>query len=308
MLLKNMLDLSIVIVNFNAKEYLKKCLDSIFESKLENFEVIVVDNFSKDGSVEEIKSYIKRIANKQACSLVLLENKKNTGFSAANNQGIKKATGRYILFLNPDTIVYPNTFKIMVDFMDKDKNVGAATCKVLLLNGELDDSSHRGFPTPWNSFSYFLGLSKLFPKSKLFSEYTLGFLDLSKIHEIDSLGGAFMLVRRQAGEKVGWWDEDYFFYGEDIDFCFRLKEKGWKIYFVPNASILHHKGLSSGIKSHSKHLSHADLETQKAATVARYDAMKIFYRKHYSKKYSRLMGFLVNTFINLKFWISLKKL
>lgn len=295
-----MIDLSIVIVNFNAKEFLKKCIDSIFESNLSNLEVIVVDNASKDGSAEELKKLEPKI------KLVL--NEKNIGFSTANNQGLKKTLGRYVLFLNPDTNVYPNTFKYMINFMDKNKNVGAATCRVVLPNGKLDDASHRGFPTPWNSFCFFLGLSKIFPESKLFSGYSLGFLDKSKTHEIDSLAGAFMIVRRKAGESVKWWDEDYFFYGEDIDFCYRLKQKGWKVCFVPKVSILHYKGLSSGIKNHSKHLSHADLDTQKSATVARYDAMKIFYRKHYVKKYPWLVTWLVMNGINIKFWLSRRSL
>ena len=295
-----MTDLSIVIVNFNAKEFLKRCIESIFESSLKNFEIVVVDNASKDGSIEELK--------KLKFNIKIIANNKNTGFAAANNQGIKETSGRYVLFLNPDTSVYPKTLKYMVDFMDKNKNVGAATCKVVLPNGQIDDSSHRGFPTPWNSLCYFSGLSKVFPKSKIFSGYTLGFLDLSSIHEIDALAGAFMIVRREAGDKLGWWDEDYFFYGEDLDFCYRLKENGLKIYYVPRVSILHYKGLSSGIKSHSKHLSHADLETKKAATTARFDAMKIFYRKHYINSYPKILTWLVFRAINFKFWLSMRSL
>lgn len=295
-----MIDLSIVIVSYNTKEFLGRCLDSIFESTLKDLEVIVVDNASKDGSVQELEKYGKKIK--------LIVNKKNVGFSTANNQGIKKTEGRYILFLNPDTVVYPETLKFMAEFMDKNEEAGASTCKVVLPNGKLDDSSHRGFPTPWNSFSHFSNLSKLFPKSGLFAGYNLGFLDLTKTHEIDSLGGAFMLTRRKAGEEVGWWDEDYFFYGEDIDFCFRLKNKDWKIYFVPNVSILHFRGLSSGIKSHSKHLSTADIETRKAATTARFDAMKIFYKKHYVFKYPKVINWMVMLGINFKFWLTLKRI
>lgn len=295
-----MIDLSIVIVSYNTKEFLGRCLDSIFESTLKDLEVIVVDNASKDGSVEEIRKFDSEVK--------IIENKENVGFSKANNQGVKIAKGKYLLFLNPDTVVYPETLKFMAEFMDKNEKAGASTCKVVLPNGKLDDSSHRGFPTPWNSFSHFLNLSKLFPKSRLFAGYSLGFLDLTKTHEIDSLGGAFMLTRRKAGEEVGWWDEDYFFYGEDIDFCFRLKNKGWKIYFVPNVSILHFRGMSSGIKSHSKHLSTADIETRKTATTARFNAMKIFYRKHYVFKYPKVINWIVMLGINFKFWLTLKRI
>lgn len=295
-----MIDLSIIIVNYNAREYLKKCLDSIFESTFKNFEVIIVDNASRDGSVEELREYGLKIE--------LIINKKNVGFSKANNQGIKKASGRYVLFLNPDTNVYPNTFKYMVNFMDRQKSTGAATCKVLLPNGRIDDASHRGLPTPWNSFSYFSGLEKLMPKSKIFGGYHMGWENLNKIHEIRACAGAFMIVRYEAGEEIGWWDEDYFFYGEDLDFCLELAKKNWKIFYVPNASILHYKGISSGIKNHSKHLSHADLETQKAATTARFDAMKILYRKQYIDKYPKVITWLVMKGINFKFWLSMRRI
>lgn len=295
-----MIDLSIIIVNYNAKEFLKKCLDSIFESNITNYEVIVVDNASRDGSVDELKKFEPKIK--------LIVNKKNVGFSAANNRGIRKAGGRYILFLNPDTNVYPNTFKYMLNFMDKNKSAGAATCKVVLSNGKLDDASHRGFPTPWNAFCFFSGLDKIFPKSKIFGGYHMGWENLNKTHEIKACAGAFMLVRREAGEQVNWWDENYFFYGEDLDFCLELYKKGWKIYFVPKVSILHYKGISSGLKKHSKHLSHADLEIQKVATAARFDAMKILYKKQYMDKYPKFITWIVMKGINLKFWFSSKSL
>lgn len=298
-----MIDLSIVIVNYNAKDYLKKCIESISDSGFENFEVIVVDNASKDGSIEEFKKYSSEYGSR----IKLIANKINVGFSKANNQGIEISSGRYLLFLNPDTSVYPNTFKYMLNFMEKNKEVGASTCKISLPNGQIDDASHRGTPTPWNSFCYFLGLEKLMPSSKFFGGYHMGWENLDKIHEIKACAGAFMLVRREAGDDVGWWDEDFFFYGEDLNFCLELQKKGWKIYYVPRVSILHYKGISSGIKNHSKHLSHADLETQKAATVARFDAMKILYKKQYIDKYPRIVTWFVMKGINLKFWLSKRK-
>lgn len=298
-----MIDLSIVVVNYNAKEFLKKCLDSIFESDFKNIEVIIIDNNSKDGSPEDLKEYAK---NKPKIKLIL--NKKNVGFSVANNQGVKKSVGRYVLFLNPDTNVYPATFSYMISFMDKNKNAGVSTCKVLLPNGQIDDASHRGSPTPWNSFCFFSGLEKLFPKSKIFSGYHIGWENLDKIHEIEACAGAFMMTRREAGKQIGWWDEDFFFYGEDLNFCMELQKMGWKIYYVPKVSILHYKGISSGIKNHSKHLSHADLEIQKTATVARYDAMKILYRKQYINDYPKIVTWFVMKGINLKFWLSMRGL
>lgn len=292
-----MIDLSIIIVSYNTKEFLKKCLLSIAQHKPNKFtvEVIIVDNHSTDGSSNLVKKEFPKV--------VLIENEKNLGFSKANNRGIQKAKGRYILFLNPDTELSQNVISEMVAFMDKNREVGAATCKILMPNGKMDEACHRGFPTPWRAFSYFLGLSKLFPRSRLFSSYTLGWKNFEKIHKIDACAGAFMMVRRKAGEEIGWWDENYFWYGEDLDFCYRLKEKGWEIDFVPTVSILHYKGVSAGIRNNSKHLTTADRETRRRATIARFEAMRIFYKKHYQKLYPRILTKLVYRGISLKEWL-----
>jgi len=288
-----MIDLSIVIVSYNTIDFLKKCLESIFETAKDfSFEIIVVDNNSTDGSSKMVSENFKNVN--------LIKNSKNLGFSKANNQGVKKSKGRFVLFLNADTLVYENTLKKMIDFMDITKNAGASTCKLVLPSGNIDDASHRGFPTPWNAFSHFSGLSKTFGETKSFGGYNLGYLDFNTTHEIDALAGAFMLVRRNAGEEVGWWDEDYFFYGEDLDFCYKLKQNGWKIYYVPQVSILHYKGVSGGIKKHSKHLSTADEKTRIKATSERFKAMKLFYKKHYEQKYPWIVKQLVYFGINLK--------
>lgn len=292
-----MLDLSIIIVNYNAKEFLKKCIASILDNidgKLD-YEIIVIDNASTDGSPSVISSALG------GSNFKIILNKKNVGFSKANNQGIKASQeSRYVLFLNPDTIVKKNTIERMIKFMDSHKEAGASTCKLVMLNGEIDDASHRGFPTPWNALSHFSGLEKLFPKSKLFAGYSLGWKDLNKLHEIDALAGAFMLVRREAGIDAKWWDEDYFFYGEDIDFCYMLKQKGWKIYYVPEVFVTHYKGVSGGIKSVSKDITTASLTTKKRATKWRFNAMRIFYNKHYKQKYPWIVNFLVDCGIRLR--------
>jgi len=296
-----MIDLSIIIISYNTKDFLKKCTSSIKRTtKNLNYEIIVVDNASLDNSLNMLKEQFPEV--------ITIASKENIGFSKANNLGVEKSKGKYILFLNPDTVVYKETLLNMVKFMDGHKDVGAATCKLVMPNGKLDDASHRGFPNPWNSFCYFSGLSKMFPSSKLFGGYNLSWLNLSKTHEIDACAGAFMIVRREAGEKIGWWDEDYFFYGEDLEFCFRLKEAGWKIYFVPSISVLHYKGVSGGIKKVSKEITTANIETKKRATAWRFDAMEIFYRKHYQNKYPFFLTWLVNLGINLKRWIALKSI
>lgn len=296
-------DISIVIVNYNAKDFLRDCIRSVFDtvSSQVSYEVIVVDNASSDDSA-------KMISKEFGDKILLLNSKENLGFSKGNNLGIKKAKGRYLLFLNPDTLMRKQTLEVLVEFMDKTPQAGAATCFVSLEDGTLDDGAHRGFPTPWNAFSYFSGLGKIFPRSQFFNGYNLGFKDLDKVHEIDALVGAFMFVRREAGEEVGWWDEDYFFYGEDLDFCYKLREKGWKIFFIPSVNILHYKGISGGIKKHSEHLSTADAQTKVRATRERFKAMKLFYKKHYMVKYPRVVTWLVFLGINMKLRKTLKNI
>jgi len=288
------MDISIIIVSYNTKDILRECLGSVYEtSNGINFEVIVVDNDSKDGTEEEMGKL-------KYNNFYYIQNKENLGFSKANNIGVKKSTGKYVLFLNPDTKLHEDTIRKMLVFMNEHSRCGASTCKVLLTNGRVDDSCHRGFPTPWNALTHFSGISKIFPKSKTFNGYNLGNLDLTKTHEIDSLAGSFMLVRREAGEEVKWWDEDYFFYGEDLDFCYMLKQKDWSIYYNPDATITHLKGVSGGLKKISKEITTADKKTKGLAMKWRFNAMRIFYKKHYEQKYPWFITRLVYLGISLK--------
>ena len=296
------IDVSIIIVSYNTAIVTCEAIQSLYDFLPQEitFEIIVVDNASSDDSVVAIKKKFKE--------LLVIENKENFGFSRANNIGVKRATGRYILFFNSDAMMKKRTMQYLINFMDAHPKAGASTCYVEIPTGEIDDASHRGFPTPWNSLCHFSGISKLFPNSLLFNGYHLGWKDLDTTHEIDALAGAFMLVRREAGEDVGWWDEDYFFYGEDIDFCYSLKEKGRKIYFLPEVKILHLKGMSSGIKEHSKKKSTASLETKRWVTNHRFNAMKLFYQKHYMKKYPTLITWLVLQAVELKKQFTLRTL
>lgn len=296
-----MLDLSIIIVSYNAKEYLKECIDSIIEnvSKKIEYEIIVIDNASTDNTIKEVKT--KK-------NIRLIENKENLGFSRANNIGVKEARGRYLLFLNPDTIIYPYVLEEMVAFMDFHKEAGAATCRLLMENGEMDYACHRGFPTPWNSFCYFSGLGKILKQVSLFNGYTLNNKNKQNIHEVDAISGAFMFIRHKAGEEIGWWDEDYFFNGEDIDFCYELKQKGWKIYYIPYYLVLHYNGISGGTKKSTQNITTADITTKRFVTKMRFDAMKIFYKKHYYNKYPKLISFLVIGGIDLLENIVIRKI
>ena len=286
---------SIIIVNFNSGEYLKKCIDSIYQSSLSggNFEIIIVDNNSQDTSLASIQNTKKN-------NLMVLRNFGNIGFAKANNLGIKKSKGEYILLLNPDTLLQNDTLEKILDYMETDKNVAVATPRLELPNGAIDDACHRGFPTPFNSLFYFMGLSELFPHSTFFNGYHLGYQNMDKTHVIDSCVGAFMMIRKNVGDELKWLDEDYFWYGEDVDFCYRIKQKGYKVIYLPGTKVTHFKGISSGIKNHSKELSTASEETRKLATKARFEVMKLFYKKHYLNKYPKIITDLVFLGINLK--------
>lgn len=267
-------DLSIIILNYNVKELLVNCLESIFQNKgqLDLWQIIVVDNASSDGSMEEVR--------KRYSDIEILENKANLGFSAGNNAGVNLTKAPVILFLNPDTVVVGKAIQKSLEVLKSDPDIGALTCRVELPDGKLDYSCHRGFPTPWNSLAYFAGLAKIFPHSPFFAGYTASYLDTETPHEIDCLTGAFLMVRKIAGDQIGWWDKDYFWNGEDIEFCFSLREKGWKIYFYPDVKIIHYKGSS------------AKKERQKTVTHG-VSAMRIFYKKHFYNSYPPLVRDLI---------------
>ena len=276
-------DLSIIILNYNAKNYLKECLDSIKGSKVNfKYEVILVDNVSTDGSREDIENIYSKNPNTKT-----VLNTENSGFSKGNNLGVKKSTGRYVLFLNPDTVLGERVLQEVYNYLEANTDVGVATPGLVLENGELDSVSHRGYPTPWNALCHFLGLRRVFPKSKLFAGYTMGWLlDSKSPHEVEAISGAFFFVRREVGEKVGWWDEDYFMYGEDIDFSYRVKKVGYKVMFLSSLKVLHYGGISAGIRRHIRGKSSASPETRLRSAKASIKAMRIFFNKHYKNKYS----------------------
>ena len=288
-------DLSIIILNYNVKDLLLNCLESVFKDpSSKNWQVIVVDNASSDGSVEAVK--------KEFPGVELITSKENLGFSAGNNSAISKVKAPTVLFLNPDTEIVDGAISKSLEYLMTNPDIGAITCRVELPNGKLDYSSHRGFPTPWNSFAYFSGLSKLFPKSPIFAGYTASYLDTRTTHEIDCLTGAFLMVRKIAGDAISWWDKDYFWNGEDIEFCFNLKEKGWKILFFSEAKIIHYWKIAATKVEKSQRL--------KSATYG-VSAMRIFYKKHYYKNYPPILRDLILIGINLlekyrkaKIWIS----
>lgn|SRR5258708_6686743 len=286
-----MVDLSIIILNYNTKKITLEAIASIEqhypkEVASGEYEVIVCDNASPDGSLQAFKEYKKKTKIK---TFHVVDNGGNIGFAAGNNKGVPLAKGRYVLFLNPDTVMYPKTLTTMVKFMNEHPEAGAATCKVEIPDGGIDEASHRGFPTPWNAFTHFSGIEKAFPHIRIFAGYKQGWKDMNTIHEVDAIVGAFMIMPKEVGEKVGWWDEDYFFYGEDIQFCYNIRKLGYKIYYVPTVAILHYGGVASGIKKQSQNISTANIETRKKVQQWRFDAMRIFYKKNYADKYPKFV-------------------
>ena len=231
--------LSIIIVNYNVKHFIDHCLQSVYKSIefVNESEIFVVDNNSVDGSVELIQSKYPDVK--------LIQNTENTGFSKANNQAIVKSTGEYVLLLNPDTVIQEDTLSKTIEFMDETPNAGGLGVKMIDGKGNFLPESKRGLPTPYVALSKMLGLSKIFPKSKIFNQYHLGYLDNEQTHKIDVLSGAFMLLRKTALDKSGLLDETYFMYGEDIDLSYRLKLCGYDNYYFPKTRIIHYKGEST---------------------------------------------------------------
>ena len=266
-------DLGIVIVSYNTRDLLRTCLRSVYASQVDfTFEVCVVDNASPDGSTDMVAAEFPRVR--------LIANTENVGYPTANNQGLH-AFGfaeppnsqpanlpAFALLLNPDTEVPPDALARMVDFMAKYPDAGIAGPKLVLPDGSLDLACRRSFPTPEVSFYRLIGLSRLFPRSRRFGRYNLTYLDPDQVTQVDSVAGAFMLVRAEAITQAGLMDEQFFMYGEDLDWAYRIQSAGWKAYYNPAVTVLHVK------RAASRHSPRAQVEF--------YRAMHIFYDKHYA--------------------------
>lgn len=272
--MKDSTDISIVIVNYNVEYFLEQCLNSVFNALGEvKGEVFVVDNNSIDQSVNMVRERFPEVK--------LIANKQNLGFSKANNQAIKQACGRHILLLNPDTVVEEDTFEKVVGFMDQHEDAGGLGVRMIDGKGKFLPESKRGLPTPSVAFFKIFGLSRIFPKSSIFSRYHLGHLSEFETAEIDILSGAFMLMRKSVLDEIGLLDETFFMYGEDIDLSYRIQLSGSKNYYFPETRIIHYKG-----------------ESTKKSSVnyvfVFYRAMVIFAQKHFSKNHAFLFSFLIN--------------
>jgi len=280
------LELSVIIVSFNVREFLRQCLISVIKaSEKTECEIFVVDNNSHDGSGEMVKLEFPFVK--------LIQNKINSGFSAANNQAIKQAKGHYILLLNPDTLVEENTFSRCIGFMNAHSDAGALGVRMVDGEGRFLPESKRGLPTPATAFYKLFGLSFLFPRSRILNNYYLPQVGDSETSVTEVVSGAFMFIRREALLKAGLPDEDFFMYGEDIDLSYRILKSGYQNYYFPEIRIIHFKGKSTSRKGYSD-------------IIHFYKAMRIYTRKRNEEK-SSLVYYLIIPAIYIRQTFSLLK-
>ncbi len=279
------MDLSIIIVNYNTKDLTHQTIDSIIKNTHGiNYEIIVADNSTDESQMCNYDS--------QHVTTFKIE---NHGFGHGCNSGAKLAKGRYLLFLNSDTLIHDNALLKCVEYMKANKDVGILGARILLKDGTLDHGCKRGFPTPSAALYYYMGLDRKFPDSRKYGAYRQTYLNESETNEVDSVSGAFLMISKNLFEEINGFDETFFMYGEDLDLCFRVKEKGYKVIYFANAVITHLKGQSGLHKSSKTVIFHF------------YDAMIIFYDKHYKNKYSIVVTTLIYSMIKIKYWLTLLK-
>jgi GT2 family glycosyltransferase len=272
-------DVSVVIVHYETPSLLATCLQAVRSSTGATVETFVIDNASRNFEAEGLADALRGVR--------VVRNSQNAGFAVASNQGLREAKGRYLLLLNPDTFVEPDTLQVLVRYLDEHPDVGCATARLVLDNGRLDLACRRSFPTPARSFYRMTLLSRVFPRSRRFGAYNLTYLDEHQEAEIDSPCGAFMMVRAGLRESVGLLDERYFMYGEDLDWAYRIKQAGWKIMYVPSARATHIKRAAS--------------RSNRVRTIrAFHQAMRIFYRDHYASGYPRPLSWVIYRAIDVR--------
>ena len=254
-------DISVIIINWNTRELLRSCLNSVQTDSQMMAEIIVVDNGSADGSQEMIREEYPEV--------VLIENKKNLGFARANNVGIKRMSRKYACLVNSDVVILQGCMAALVHYMNENKEVGVVGPKVLWPNMTVQDSC-RKYPTLWNNLCESMRLNMLFPKSDIFSSEHMMYFEHDRLMEVDGIVGCFMMIRKDVLDRVGLFDEQYFIYSEEIDLCKRIKEHGWRIIFNPEGEIIHY-----GRGSSSKEPLAFALEQQKSKIQ--------YWKKHYSK-------------------------
>ena len=283
-----MVDLTVVIVSYNVKPYLALALrTALMACRSISAEIIVVDNASIDGSADMVEEEFIPGATKEqsgqrgSTEIRLIRGARNIGFAAGNNLGIREAEGRYVLLLNPDVVVHQKAFEVLVRYMDDHLDVGASSGRITNPDGTNDPGGRRGAPSPSAAFYHMVGLSYIFPRSRRFARYKLTYLDENQVAEVESLSGCFMCVRRRAIDQIGMLDESFFMYGEDLDWCYRIRSGGWKIVSHPEAEIVHFRGESTRSLPKIRQL------------YEFHRAMRIFVHKHLSSKRSGVMIALI---------------
>ncbi len=279
--------LTIILCAYNDSDYIKDCLNnlkSIIDTANFPIEVIIKNNTSPKDSAPIIESefpWIKLIKGA------------NVGLSKAYNMALDQASHEFILFLGTDAFPEKETITGLVDYFETHPEVGAATCKLILSDGNLDMDAHRAFPTPWISFTKLTGLNKLFPNSAFFNGYFMPDKNLEEPHEIDLLISHFMFTRKSLLEEIGGFDENFFLYGEDVDICYRIKQAGWKIMYLPQWSAKHLKGASLGIRKTTREQFKQPLKHRLKMQRLSAQAMELFLKKHYVGKYPKFIVYLM---------------
>lgn len=282
-------DLAIIIVNYNTRQLLEDCLASIERAikPKDGLQVIVVDNGSSDDSLEMIETLYPET--------LIVANSENLGFAKGNNIGVDASDAKHLLFLNSDTVIKKMSLVKPLKYLKTHPKIGAITIKLLLKDGTIDYDNHRGFPTPWTALTKFSGLSDFFPSSTLLNNYHLGRKNLDKIHQVPVAAGSYLMMPTKLFRQIGMWDESYFFYGEDIDLCFRINRAGYKIIYYPKVTTLHLRGASSGLRKENAKTAVSSKANRLKVAQASIDAWKIFYRKFYRQQY----GFVITSLVIL---------
>lgn len=279
-------DISICLVSLNTRDLLKGCLESLFADPTRfTYEVIITDNGSTDGSIEMLAEDFPPVK--------VILNESNLGYTAPMNQALRAGSGRYLMQLNPDTVIQPGLLDGLVDFMDSRPQAGICTPKVLNRDGTLQKQCRRSAARPWDAVSYVLGLSKLFPRSRTFGRYLMTYLPEDETSEVEAVSGSCMVIRREVIDQIGYLDEVFFAYQEDAEFCFRARKAGWKIYYHPAVKIIHFGG-HGGSRS-----------VPYQGIYAWHRSYYLYYRKHLARDYFFLLNWLVYLGIGIKLLFSL---
>jgi GT2 family glycosyltransferase len=282
-------ELSICIVSYQTRQYLANCLRALFQTPpRRTFEIIVVDNGSTDGSVEMLICDFPQVQ--------VITNHKNEGYTRPMNQALRAARGRYCVQLNPDTLVRPSTFDTLTEFMDVHPEAGICTPRVLSRDGSLQLQCRRSEGRPWDAFTYFSGLSRIFPKDPRFAGYLMTYQNDHAVYEVQAVSGSCMFIRSAVFEKVNYLDEKFFAYQEDSDFCLQTRKAGWKIFYVPDAEITHYGG-EGGSRIHPYR-----------SAYEWHRSYYLYYNKNFKRDYSVLMNGLVYMLMVLKFSLTVIKI